>query len=78
MTDNNENLIGQKLALYLGETQLLTGTIEGYVNGEFTVSCPFTDTETGEIRYAQVKVSPNDKDTIFTMTIPDQQGDGSL
>ena len=52
------------------------GTIEGYANGEFTVSCPLIDTETGETRYAQVKIyphdSPNDGDAIFSITVREQ------
>ena len=74
--EGREDIIGRSLDLCLGGTPILHGTIEGYANGEFTVSCPLIDTKTGETRYAQVKIyphdSPNDGDAIFSMTVRGQ------
>ena len=71
MTNNEESLIGRTLELYFGDIPILSGTIEGHVNGEFTVSCQVKDFKTGETKYAQVKISPDDKDTIFSMIVHD-------
>ncbi len=69
MMEVTEDIIGRNLELCIGETPILHGTIEGYANGEFTVACMLTDTQTGDVRYAQVKISPNDKNMIFSMTV---------
>ena len=69
MIDDNEGLIGRSLTLRLGEAPLLAGTIEGYADGELIVSCPLTDTKTGEVKYAKFKIPLNNTGVIFSMEV---------